>query len=213
MPTRKIQFINDDYYHIYNRGVEKRNIVYDKIDQIRFLRSLNIFNTTEPVGSIFQHDLSAGKKINKFGTPTSKLVEIIAFNLLENHYHLLIKQLTDMGVSKFMQSVSGGYTKYFNERHNRVGPLFQGPFKAATVYEGKLEQVIAYVNLNHVIHKFGTPTSKWGARGSWEQYVYGENGIVKISKWKKFNKLKAISIAREIKKERSDLELGVPKEE
>jgi len=212
MPTRKIPFTNNSYYHVYNRGVERRDIVSDKIDQLRFLRSLNIFNTTEPVGSIFEYELNNVKKSKKFGTPTSKLVEVIAFNLLNNHYHLVLKQLVDNGTSKFIQSLAGGYTKYFNERHDRVGPLFQGPFKASLLGDDRLEEIIAYVNLNHAIHKFGTPTSKWGMRSSWEQYVHGKDGVVEISKWSKFNDRESVRIVNEIIKERNleNLEVGVP---
>jgi len=216
MPKRKIEFVNGGYYHVYNRGVEKRNIVSDKIDQIRFLRSLNIFNTTEPVGSIFEYDIiNDSKKAKKTINKTSRLVEIVAFNLLDNHYHMVLKQLSDKGVSKFIQSVAGGYTKYFNERNDRVGPLFQGPFKAAIVDE-RMEEIVAYVNLNHVIHKFGTPASKWGVRSSWEQYNKDESiGIVKISRWRKFSSVNSIKIVNEIKKDRvlqEDLEAGVPKD-
>lgn len=212
MPMRKIQFLNDDYYHIYNRGVEKRKIVSDDNDQHRFLRSLNIFNTTESVGSVLDYEIQ--EKRNPGFHSGAHLVEITAFNLLDNHYHLVLKQLVDKGISKFMQSLSGGFTKYFNCKYDRVGPLFQGPFKASFLYDYKLEKAIAYVNLNHVIHKFGTPGSKWGMCSSWGQYVNKEAGIVKISKWGKFNKNKSIAIVNEIIKDRNiDLEPGVPNED
>jgi len=210
MARRKIPLLNGDYYHVYNRGVEKRNIVSDESDQLRFLRSLSIFNTTKPVGSIFEYD--AVKK--RLGTPSPKLVDIIAFNLLNNHYHLVLKQLVDNGTSRFMQSFAGGFTKYFNQKYDRVGPLFQGSFKASLLYGDKLERIIAYVNLNHVIHQFGTPSSKWGVRSSWEQYVNGARGVVEVSKWKKFDKSRSVDIVNDIIKERGlDLELGVPNDD
>lgn len=173
MPRRKINFENNEYYHIYNRGVDKQKIVRDSYDIKRFVESLNIFNTTENVGSIYEYSRLKKDEIkNKFGTRGSKLIEIVAFNILNNHYHLVLKQEVDSGVSKFMQSVGGGLAKYINEKNERCGPLFQGSFKAEHIDSDEyLNYVVAYVNLNHVVHKLGTPSSKWGFRSSWEQYV------------------------------------------
>ena len=72
MATRKIKFKNGDYYHIYNRGVDKRSIFLDKDDQLRFLRSINVFNTDEPVGSFFEFNVANKSKNKKFGNPVSK---------------------------------------------------------------------------------------------------------------------------------------------
>ena len=173
MPRRKITFENDNYYHIYNRGVERRNIIKNNYDIMRMLESLEIFNTTESVGSIYED--SRRKRNSQFGSPASKLVEIVAFNILDNHYHLILKQLIDGGISKFMHSFGTGYVKHFNEKYDRVGSLFQGVFKAEYINSDKyLSYVVSYVNGNHFIHsyeKFGSPASKWGMRSSLEQYT------------------------------------------
>jgi len=218
MAVRKIQFETDSYYHIYNRGVDKRDIISDNDDCIRFLRSLNIFNTTESVGSVFEYDIHSKNKTQSFGNPVSKskLVEIVACNLLDNHYHLVLKQLIDGGISTFMKSLGGGYTKYFNEKYDRSGALFQGPFKAVFVGEENLEKTVAYVNLNHVVHKIGNPASSLGARSSWEQYSEGKQGIVEISRTNIFDRRNSIKIVEAIIKEReivndnNDLETGFP---
>ncbi|MFC1720936.1 transposase [Patescibacteria group bacterium] len=202
MPKRKIEFYTGGTYHIYNRGVDKRDIVTDQYDQLRFLRTLNIFNTTEHVGSVYEYDVCTKKR--KLGAPSTKLVEIIAFNLLDNHYHLILRQLVDGGISKFMQSFSAGYVMYFNNKHERSGPLFQGAFKASPVGERK-EEIIAYVNLNHVIHGLGAPSAKWGIRSSWREYGDKMAGIVEIKKWKDFNKKRSIEIARKVKQERDEV--------
>ncbi len=206
MAGRKIEFITGGIYHVYNRGVEKRDIISDAYDQLRFLRSLNIFNTTESVGSIFEYDVYVKGK-QKFGSSASKLVEIIAFNLLDNHYHLVLKQLVDGGITKFMHSLGTGYVNYFNEKYDRVGSLFQGTFKASSIEdEHWLEQIIAYVNLNHIVHKFGSRASKWGIRSSWEQYLNAKSPrVVEIKKWKGFNKNKSIEIVKKIKSERDEI--------
>ena len=205
MPRRKIEFFNDGVYHIYNRGVDKRDIVSDSYDQLRFLRTLNIFNTTEYVGSVLEYDID--KKNSTIGAPSTngaELVEIIAFNLLDNHYHLVLKQLVDGGISKFMSSWSGGYARYFNEKYDRAGPLFQGAFKASPVGE-RVEEIIAYVNLNHMIHGFGAPSTKWGIRSSWREYGDKMAGVVQITKWKGFDKRRCIEIAKELKKKKEEM--------
>ncbi len=181
MSTRKILFQTGKYYHIYNRGVEKRNITTDKYDVLRFLKGLQIFNTTESIGSIFEFDK---RKDNQAKNQISNLVQINAFNLLGNHYHLIVKQIVDGGISKYMQSVNGGYTKYFNEKYDRVGSLFQGPYKAAYINDDiKLNKLLAYVNLNHVVHKVGTPTSNSSSlhveSNSLAKYTSDKDGVVK----------------------------------
>lgn len=174
MGNRKIPLSTGEFYHVYLRGVEKRDIVADETDVHRFLESLVYFNATERIGSIYEHSFrikGSNPESDQFGSPTSKLVDILAYNVLNNHYHLLLRQNVDRGVSKFMQSLNGGYTKYFNNKYERVGPLFQGKFKAEHVSDDNhLVYVSAYVNLNHVVHQLGSPTSKWGWRSSWEQY-------------------------------------------
>lgn len=169
MAKRKITFENNEYYHIYNRGVDKRNIVMDLTDISRILESIAVFNTTESVGSIFENSFRGKKSLR---TPIPKLVDVVAFNILDNHYHFVLIQLADGGISKFMQSFGGGYTKYFNEKYDRSGALFQGAFRAEHVNsEPYLNYIVAYVNGNHLVHQLGTPTSKWGCRSSLEQYI------------------------------------------
>lgn len=179
MAKRKITFENGEFYHIYNRGVDKRNIVNDRLDVFRILESLGVFNTEECVGGIYKNSIEKNQLRNR----VSQLVEIVAFNILDNHYHLILKQLSDRGISKFIKSFAGGYTKYFNEKYDRSGVLFQGPFKAEYINSEKyLRYVIDYVNLNHFIHgpeKLDISKSNWGERSSLEQYIVGNKNIWK----------------------------------
>lgn len=162
---RKVQFANNEYYHIYNRGVDKRSIVEEDVDSDRFMQSLRIFNTTEPVGSIYEYSFVEDAK--QKGKP---LVNIICFCLNPNHFHLILEQLEDKGVSRFIKSLSGGYTKYFNKKYKRVGTLLQGPFKAKHINDNDyLLHLTAYVNLNNHLHQLGNPVSKL-VRSSWEEY-------------------------------------------
>jgi len=167
---RKTALVNNECYHIYNRGTDKRKIFSDEIDVNRFLESLIEFNNKEPIGSIYENSFRK-KTAEALGRPTSKLVEIIAYCLNPNHYHLILKQQTKGGISEFMKRLGGGYTKYFNEKYKRSGVLFQGKFKSVHINSDRqLLYVSAYVNLNNRVHQLGRRTSKL-VRSSWGEYI------------------------------------------
>jgi len=170
---RKVKFVNDEYYHIYNRGVDKRTIFECQEDIDRFFLSMKEFNVLDPIGSIYEEIL----RRNKFGDLVSKkekLVEFVCYCLNPNHYHFILKQLVEEGIRKFMHKVSLGYTMFFNKEYKRNGSLFQGPFKAIHIGSNEyLLHLSAYVNLNHKVHnlgKFGSSASKL-FRSSWDEYI------------------------------------------
>lgn len=157
---RKVQFENDKYYHIYNRGVDKREIFLNDKDFIRFIISMREFNVVEPIGSL---KMELGRKIQTLrvcGRPLASesktlLVDIVCYCLIRNHIHLILRQRQKSGVSHFMLKLAMGYTKYFNIKYERSGSLFQGTFKAKHIDSAKyLAWVSAYVNGNVEIHKF-----------------------------------------------------------
>jgi putative transposase len=144
---RKIEFINGEYYHVYNRGIEKRNIFIDDIDYNRFIEALKDFNSADPAWKI--EWLKQKGEIQR----KEPLVEIIAYCLNPNHYHLLIRQIEDRGISIFLRKLGIGYTMYFNKKHNRSGFLFQGKYKFSSVNsEDHLKYLSAYVNCNSEVH-------------------------------------------------------------
>src|SRR3989344_2475546 len=137
------QFINGEIYHLYNRGVEKRNIVQNDKDRLRIIHDLFSFNDVAPtLNNGYRHETKTAT--NK---PRKLLVEIFCFCIMPNHYHLLVRQLVENGITLFMRKSGTGYTNYFNKKYDRVGPLFQGKFKAVLV---KKEQHVLY--LPHYIH-------------------------------------------------------------
>lgn len=164
---RKTAFADGEYYHIYNRGVDKRDIFMNQLDFGRFLQSMDEFNAEDPIGSIYENAFL--KDLAKDKTKKKKLVNIICYCLNPNHYHFILEQLMDRGVEKFMHRLGGGYTKYFNSKHQRNGSLFQGPFKAIHIDSNKyLLHLSAYTNLNFKVHRLGSLASKW--RSSWDEY-------------------------------------------
>jgi putative transposase len=146
---RKIKFVSDTncLYHIYNRGVEKRDIFVEKGDYVRFIHDLFEFNNT-----VFPKRFIRCKNSIKGNSDDHKrniIVEILAYCLMPNHYHLLVRQVEDGGIIKFMQKVGTGYTMYFNSKYKRSGVLFQGKFKSALINnEGYFRYIPYYIHAN-----------------------------------------------------------------
>jgi len=165
---RKVSFCDGEIYHIYNRGVEKRDIFADQADLKRFIESVNLFNDIELAGSFYEQSLLT--KQNKIRKP-EKLVEIICFALNPNHFHFLLKQTKEKGIEKFMHRLGVGYSLYFNKKHKRSGHLFQGVFKSKHVDSNEyLLDLSAYVNLNDKIHHLNNEISQLSLT-SWSQFA------------------------------------------
>ncbi len=146
--SRNITFAPGEYYHLYNRGTEKRNIFSTKADYERFLSLLYLCNGTSPV-----HLQRQGRTLteNLENEMSGQLVDIGAYCLMPNHFHLLVREVTNGGISRFVQKLTTGYTMYFNTRHERTGALFQGKFKATHVdSDNYLKYLISYIHLNPV---------------------------------------------------------------
>ncbi|MDD5147052.1 MAG: transposase [Candidatus Daviesbacteria bacterium] len=147
MPSRIFPFVNGQYYHIYNRGVEKRSVFEKSWDYSRLIKTMCYYQLAGPkpklskflAGSIFKPDSS------------KKIVEVICYCLMSNHFHFLIKQLKDGGITEFISKLSNSYTKYYNVKYNRVGPLLQGEFKAVLIEsDEQLSHASRYIHLNPI---------------------------------------------------------------
>ncbi|KKR43088.1 hypothetical protein A2356_01945 [Candidatus Nomurabacteria bacterium RIFOXYB1_FULL_39_16] len=150
---RNIKFATGEFYHIYNRGVDKRDIFMDPEDVARFFVCMSFFNTRDPIGSVYEYS----REELQFGSLASKkkkLINFVAFCLNQNHYHFILEPLVDDGIQKFMHRLSTGYTNYFNEKYKRSGSLFQGTYKAIHANSNEyLLHLSVYVNLNYKVHK------------------------------------------------------------
>jgi len=137
---RKVKFENGKFYHIYNRGVDKREVFEDEGDYERFLKYIKEILSSE--AKPFSRRLSL-----------EGAVELICYCLNPNHYHLILRQLKENGISNFMHLLATSYTMFFNTKYKRSGSLFQGPFKAVKIdSEEHLLWVSAYINGNAQIH-------------------------------------------------------------
>jgi len=147
---RKIQLVENEYYHIYNRGVDKRKVFLDDFDYQRFLKSMKEFNSKDPIGSLYEKGFKDKK--NNLEAKLPKIIEIVCYCLNPNHYHFILKQLKERGIEKFMQRIGTGYTKYFNQKYKRSGSLFQGTFKSVRIKPNAFFYLSAYVNCNCEVH-------------------------------------------------------------
>lgn len=171
---RKIRFENGEIYHIFNRGVDKRDIFIERDDTARMYESLDLFNTEVPIGEI--RNLSKLEKAERHSC--NELVDIFGYCLNPNHIHLLLRQKIDGGISRFMHRIGSGYTRYFNEKYDRSGSLFQGQFKAEHIGDGDhLTYVTTYVNRNDEVHGIDHSNPVTGGFRGWEEYACGAGGL------------------------------------
>ncbi len=175
---RKDPLVTGMYYHVYNRGVDKRDIFINKTDLDRFILSIKMFNSIKPIGSI-KDKLDLIKALPDVGRPEA-LVSIVVFTINPNHFHFVLKQEVDGGISEFLKRLLGGYTKYFNLVHNRSGSLFQGRFKSKLINKDEyFFRILPYAHMNHKIHNI--PNNKINLVYSSEK-EYLENSFTIVNK-------------------------------
>ncbi len=145
---RTVPLVEGEYYHLYNRGVDKRKVFTNPAEYKRFLAYIYMLNTTDPAyPSNFFRSHKADEVFDII--KSNPLVAIGAFCLMPNHFHLFVTPVVEKGVSKFMHRVETAYTKHFNEKHNRTGSLFGGTFKAEHVSsENHAKYLFSYIHLN-----------------------------------------------------------------
>ncbi len=148
---RKDPFITGQYYHIYNRGIDKRLIFNSKSDYKRFIILLYLTNSTGPtnIRYILKRDHKKFNEIFQINRG-DMVVSIGAWCLMPNHFHILVRQESDGGITKFMKKLSTGYSMYFNKKYERQGSLFGGVFKSKLIGEDDnyMRQLFAYIHLN-----------------------------------------------------------------
>jgi putative transposase len=170
MPARNRvkQFIEGGYYHVYNRGVEKRMIFLDDHDYHTFLYLLKYYLTPPKLDA--NHPLTEIPGVRLIRPrPLANVyneVKLVAYCLLPNHFHLLLQQLTQSGMTKLMRGLTTCYAMYFNRKYGRVGSLFQDIYKAAWVGEGNkgdqyLLHLTRYIHLNPKFEMTGINPVNW----------------------------------------------------
>lgn len=152
--NRKLVFASGEIYHVYNRGVEKRRTFVTARDYERGLQTFDYYRLQNPPLR-FSHYIRLSEdargftreKLNKL----DPLINVLAYCFMPNHFHFLLRQAHENGISKFIANFTNSYTKYFNTKNKRVGHLFQGTFKAVRIGdEEQLVHVLRYIHLNPV---------------------------------------------------------------
>lgn len=151
------QYVENGYYHLYNRGVEKRKIFQDKQDYFVFLDYLKTYlipkNIEELNKRLMDENISPKEKdrilkmlkMNNFADE----INLISYCLMPNHFHFLVKQKSLNTIDGFINSLFTRYVMYFNKKYKRVGPLFQDVYKAVLVIsEPQLLYLTGYIHRN-----------------------------------------------------------------
>lgn len=149
--NRKTPFVGGEFYHVYNRGTDKRVIFTNEYDYRRFLTLLYLCNSDQSVD--IDKKLREGPTFPELiGIERGEtIVSIGAYCLMPNHFHILLTEQTDGGISSFMRKLSTAYSMYFNKKYGRSGALFEGKFKAKHVGADEyLKYLFSYIHLNPV---------------------------------------------------------------
>ena len=177
MAYQQAVFGNDEFYHVINRGVEKRLTFLDKRDYQRFLETMGYYRFKNPPT---RFSFRNRPNILKKNSNNEVLVEVTCFCLMPNHFHLLLKQIKENGISIFLSKLTNSYTKYFNTKHKRVGPLFQGSFKAVRIEnDEQLVHTSRYIHLNPLID-YLVKNLRVYQYSSYRQFLDLEDGFCKI---------------------------------
>jgi len=177
---KRVGFENGSFYHVYNRGVDKRRIFMDDQDYSYFLYELGEFN--KPA-----HSTNLIRTLNKnVKGPTSHIngeyADVCCYVLMPNHYHLILRQLKDNGISKLIQKLGTGYTMFFNKKYERKGVLFEGKYKVKPVDSDEyLMHLSRYLHLNPV----SLIDPQWKNKGikAWKK----TNDFIKNYRWSSYS--------------------------
>jgi len=153
MPGRKVPLVTNQIYHVLNRGVASQPIFLSKKSYQRAMEMILYYQNKDlslSYSAFLELSNQRRKEIlEQLKKNQNSLVKVIVFCLMPNHFHFLLKQTQDKGISIFMGNFSNSYTRYFNASHKRIGPLFQGKFKAVRVEtDEQLLHVSRYIHLN-----------------------------------------------------------------
>lgn len=152
MPGRKIPLVTDYFYHAYNRGIDRRPTFTSNIEYQRALDALWFYQFQDPpvkLSRFLVMGMDQQKKLKKAIFDFPQIVQVLSYCFMPNHFHFLLKQTKDNGISKFLSQFQNSYTRFFNTKHERTGPLFNNQFKAVLIEtEEQLVHVSRYIHLN-----------------------------------------------------------------
>jgi len=156
----------EEYYHIYNRGMQKQPIFETDKDRLRFLFLLFVFQGKDSIKNISREIKQSVQSSTLHIKPElekevlkNRTIELVSFCLMPNHFHLQILEKTEGGIAKYMQRILTAYTKYFNVRHQKSGHLLQGSYKSVL-----MEDDVQLMHTSAYIHKNPRELTSWKGR-------------------------------------------------
>lgn len=185
MPSRSYRIAPFEHYHLFNRGVNHQQIFFEERDLTRFLFLIlhkQSPTTTTTCTDYYVQEFLKRRTWSTTDTTTVKIVgtravELVNFCLMDNHFHLTVRELKEGGASKYMQRILNGYTKYFNTKYRRKGHLFEGPFKAVHVKSN-----VQLLHLSAYIHRNPRDIRDW--RGKEESYPWSSlQDLISENRW------------------------------
>lgn len=152
MPRRSLPLVNEEIYHVFNRGINRQPTFISLREYQRALLSIEFYRVFSPptrLSKFLQLNRERQEQISHMMAQANKLIEILCFCLMPNHFHFLLKQKKEDGISKFLANFQNSYTRYFNTRNNRDGSLFLDQFKARRIETSEqLIHISRYIHLN-----------------------------------------------------------------
>jgi len=182
MNIRKDPLVNDNYYHIFSRSIAGYEVFNKSEDFARLVELLILYRYADFVyrySKFNELQLSMQEEIiEQLKIKRDFLVEIVAYSIMPTHLHLLLKQVVDNGISKFISRVLNSYTRYFNLKHHRTGPLWEGKFKNVAVNKDEqLLHLTRYIHLNPTSAGLVEKPEEWDF-SSYNEYLNKEkNGL------------------------------------
>ncbi|MFA6408098.1 MAG: transposase [Candidatus Paceibacterota bacterium] len=167
---RDMLFAPEEWYHCLSRGVDKRTIFMEPRDYERFQMLLYICNSTTPIRISDLGKISGGPTLERVLTEErgEPFVDIGAYELMPNHYHLLLREITKGGITSFMRKLGTGFTMFFNLKYERTGALFSGRFKTKHIKDDNhFRRTVHYIHSN--IAEIYEPRWKEGVIGNKEE--------------------------------------------
>jgi len=167
---RKVPLVTDQIYHIFNRGVNKGNIFLSDVDYERFL-SAALHYKSKTTKFSYEKILSSNDPVSlavSLAAEDKPRIQVIAYCLMPNHFHFLIKQLEEAGITSFIRKLSNSYAHFINVKYKRVGPLFQGRFKNVLIEsDDQLIHTSRYIHLNPLVSDLVTQLKDY----KWSSYL------------------------------------------
>jgi putative transposase len=172
MPYRKVSLASGEIYHVFTKSIAEFKVFNSEKDYARMMKTIDFYRRLDTPCRFSEYIESANYEKARLNPQDSeRIVDIVAYCLMPSHLHLVVKQLSDGGISRFINLVLKSYSKYFNLSHNRKGPLWEGRFKNVLVEtDEQLLHLTRYVHLNPVTAFLISQPEDW-KYSSYTEYV------------------------------------------